>query len=172
MRATRLLYNGTEMSSTKCVHDSDRCLTTCVALCVRPYAANTGEKIEAADKVKTAGNGAYKSGNLHLASKKYDKALRYVEHDQSFSDEEKVASKALKLSLFLNAAAVALKRKSWRDAQSSAGKALEIEGANQKALYRRAQAAAEIEAGHGSVHAGAVALHYTRRNARIHQPNI
>jgi FK506-binding protein 4/5 len=37
-----------------------------------------------------------------------------VEHDQAFSDEEKVKSGALKLSLFLNAAAVALKRKDWR----------------------------------------------------------
>ena len=39
---------------------------------------------------------------------------RCVEHDQAFSDEEKVKSGALKLSLFLNAAAVALKRKDWR----------------------------------------------------------
>jgi FK506-binding protein 4/5 len=40
---------------------------------------------------------------------------------------------------------VALKQKDWRKAQSSAGKALEIEMSNEKALYRRAQAAAEIE---------------------------
>lgn len=103
------------------------------------------EKIAAAEKVKTAGNDAYKAGRLALASKKYEKALRYVEHDQSFDDEEKVQTKALKLSLFLNVAAVALKQKDWRAAQSKAGKALEIQGSNEKALFRRAQAAAEIE---------------------------
>ena len=109
------------------------------------YAMNTPEKIEAAEKVKGAGNEAYKAGKLALASKKYDKALRYVEYDQSFTDDEKVKSKALKLSLHLNSAAVALKQKEWRRAMQSAGKALDIEMANEKALYRRAQAAAEVE---------------------------
>jgi hypothetical protein len=33
----------------------------------------------------------------------------------------------------------------WRKAQTQAGKALDIEGSNEKALYRRAQAAVEVE---------------------------
>ena len=61
---------------------------------VGPCPQNTPEKIEAADKVKLAGNLFYKAGKLALAMTKYDKALRYVEHDQSFGDDEKVQTKA------------------------------------------------------------------------------
>ena len=37
---------------------------------------STAEKLEACEKVKAAGNDAYKSGKLELAFKKYDKAMR------------------------------------------------------------------------------------------------
>eukprot|EP00227_Mantoniella_beaufortii_P019262 CAMPEP_0197577874 /NCGR_PEP_ID=MMETSP1326-20131121/2329_1 /TAXON_ID=1155430 /ORGANISM="Genus nov. species nov., Strain RCC2288" /LENGTH=643 /DNA_ID=CAMNT_0043140997 /DNA_START=76 /DNA_END=2007 /DNA_ORIENTATION=- len=109
------------------------------------YAMGNPEKLEAAEKAKAAGNEAYKAGRLTIAQRKYDKALKHVEHDSGFTDDEKVKSKALKLSLYLNAAAVALKAKEWAGALKSAGEALKIEGSNEKALYRHAQAAVELE---------------------------
>ena len=109
------------------------------------YAMNNAEKIEAAEKYKSSGNDAYKGGNFKRATKKYEAALKYVEHDSSFSDEEKHASKKLKLSLNLNAAAVAIKQKSWTTARKSSQKALDIESSNEKALYRHAQASMELQ---------------------------
>lgn len=109
------------------------------------WSMNNAEKIEAAEKYKTSGNDAYKGGKFARATKKYDAALKFVEMDESFSDEEKQASKKLKLSLNLNSAAVAIKTKSWMSARKSSEKALAIEGSNEKALYRFAQAAMELQ---------------------------
>lgn len=109
------------------------------------YAMNNAEKLEAAEKYKDSGNAAYQGGNFARATKKYATALTYVEHDSQFSDEEKQASKKLKLSLNLNAAAVSLKTKSWAAARKSSQKALDLEGSNEKALYRCAQASMELQ---------------------------
>jgi len=109
------------------------------------YSMNTEEKMEAAEKYKESGNAAYKDGHFVRATKKYAAALKYVEHDSNFSDVEKQASKKLKLSLNLNAAAVSLKTQSWVAARKSSQKALEIEGSNEKALYRCAQASLELQ---------------------------
>ena len=109
------------------------------------YAMSNRERVDAGERAKAAGNDAYKAGKLSLASHKYDKALRFVEYDQSFSDEEKAETKKMKLSLYLNGAAVALKTREYAKATASATKALGIDAANEKALYRRAQAAAESE---------------------------
>ena len=106
------------------------------------YAMSNRERVDAGERAKAAGNDAYKAGKLSLASHKYDKALRFVEYDQSFSDEEKAETKKMKLSLYLNGAAVALKTREYAKATASATKALGIDAANEKALYRRAQAAA------------------------------
>ena len=109
------------------------------------WSMTNGERVEAGEATKAAGNDAYKAGKLELAERKYDKALRFVEHDQSFSDDEKKETKKIKLSLYLNGAAVSLKRKKWKDASESAGKALDLDAGNEKALYRRAQAFVEVE---------------------------
>jgi hypothetical protein len=109
------------------------------------WSMTNGERVEMGEATKAAGNDAYKAGKLELAKRKYDKALRFVEHDQSFSDDEKKETKKIKLSLYLNGAAVALKLKNWKDASESAGKALDLDAGNEKALYRRAQAFVETE---------------------------
>ncbi|KAL2933041.1 Peptidyl-prolyl cis-trans isomerase FKBP62 [Bienertia sinuspersici] len=75
---------------------------------------NTEEKIEAAGKKKEEGNALFKAGKYVRASKRYEKAVKYIEYDSSFSDEEKKQAKVLKV--------------------------LEMESMNVKALYRRAQA--------------------------------
>ncbi|KAI3801170.1 hypothetical protein L1987_29273 [Smallanthus sonchifolius] len=101
---------------------------------------NTQEKIEAAGKKKEEGNSLFKAGKYSKASKRYEKAAKYIEYDSSFGDEEKKQAKALKVLCNLNNAACKLKLKDYKQAEKLCTKVLEIESKNVKALYRRAQA--------------------------------
>ncbi|CAL5424860.1 unnamed protein product [Camellia sinensis] len=101
---------------------------------------NTQEKIEAAGKKKEEGNALFKAGKYAKASKRYEKAAKYIEHDTSFSDGEKKQAKALKVTCNLNDAACKLKLKEYKQAEKLCTKVLELESSNVKALYRRAQA--------------------------------
>ncbi|KAL9237859.1 hypothetical protein vseg_012357 [Gypsophila vaccaria] len=101
---------------------------------------STPEKIEAATKKKEEGNALFKAGKYERASKRYEKAVSYIEYDTSFEDEEKKHAKALKISCNLNDAACKLKLKDYKKAEKLCTKVLELDGNNVKALYRRAQA--------------------------------
>ncbi|XP_076902291.1 peptidyl-prolyl cis-trans isomerase FKBP62-like isoform X1 [Bidens hawaiensis] len=101
---------------------------------------NTQEKIEAAGKKKEEGNLWFKAGKYLKASKRYEKAAKYIEYDTSFSDEEKKQAKTLKVSCNLNNAACKLKLKDYKQAEKLCTKVLESDSGNVKALYRRAQA--------------------------------
>ncbi|CAI9107345.1 OLC1v1006676C1 [Oldenlandia corymbosa var. corymbosa] len=101
---------------------------------------NTQEKIEAAGRKKEEGNALFKAGKYARASKRYEKAAKFIEYDTSFSEEEKRQSKALKISCNLNNAACKLKLKEYKEAVKLCTKVLELETTNVKALYRRAQA--------------------------------
>ncbi|GFP93515.1 peptidyl-prolyl cis-trans isomerase fkbp62 [Phtheirospermum japonicum] len=101
---------------------------------------NTEEKIEAAGKKKEEGNVLFKAGKYVRASKRYEKAAKYIEYDTSFSEDEKKQSKALKVTCNLNNAACKLKLKDYKQAEKLCTKVLELESTNVKALYRRAQA--------------------------------
>ncbi|XP_050205804.1 peptidyl-prolyl cis-trans isomerase FKBP62-like [Mercurialis annua] len=101
---------------------------------------NTQEKIEAAGRKKEEGNVLFKAGKYDRASKRYDKAVKYIEYDTSFSEEEKKQAKALKVACNLNYAACRLKLKQYKEAEKLCTKVLELESRNVKALYRRAQA--------------------------------
>lgn len=101
---------------------------------------NTTEKIQASREKKEQGNSLFKVGKYQRAAKKYDKAAKYIEHDNSFSAEEKKQSKVLKVSCNLNHAACCLKLKDFKEAVKLCSKVLELESQNVKALYRRAQA--------------------------------
>lgn len=105
---------------------------------------NTQEKIEAAGKKKEEGNVLFKAGKYERASKRYDKAAKYIEYDSSFSEEEKKLSKTLKIASYLNNAACKLKLKEYKDAEKLCTKVLDIESTNVKALYRRAQASMQL----------------------------
>ncbi|GMY32134.1 peptidyl-prolyl cis-trans isomerase FKBP62-like [Fagus crenata] len=87
---------------------------------------NTQEKIEAAGKKK----------GTHCSRL----AVRFIEYDSSFSDEEKQQTKVLKITCNLNNAACKLKLKDYKQAEKLCTKVLELDGMNVKALYRRAQA--------------------------------
>ncbi|KAH9621805.1 hypothetical protein KSS87_008365 [Heliosperma pusillum] len=101
---------------------------------------STPEKIEAAGKKKEEGNVLFKAGKYVRASKRYEKAVKYIEYDTSFSDEEKKQCKTLKVSCNLNNAACKLKLKDYKAAEKLCTKVLELDSVNVKALYRRAQA--------------------------------
>ncbi|KAK4585610.1 hypothetical protein RGQ29_023031 [Quercus rubra] len=101
---------------------------------------NTQEKIEAAGKKKEEGNALFKVGKYERASKRYEKAVRFIEYDSSFSDVEKQQAKVLKITCNLNNAACKLKLNDFKQAEKLCTKVLEVDSKNVKALYRRAQA--------------------------------
>ncbi|GFZ13341.1 rotamase FKBP 1 [Actinidia rufa] len=101
---------------------------------------NTEEKIEAAGKKKEEGNTLFKAGKYIRASKRYEKAVKYIEYDSSFSEDEKKQAKVLKVTCNLNDAACKLKLKDYKQAEKLCTKVLELDSRNVKALYRRAQA--------------------------------
>ncbi|XAR60924.1 Peptidylprolyl isomerase [Bertholletia excelsa] len=101
---------------------------------------NTQEKIEGAGNKKEEGNALFKAGKYLRASKRYEKAAKYIEYDSSFDEEEKKQAKALKVTCNLNNAACKLKLKEYKEAEKLCTKVLELESRNVKALYRRAQA--------------------------------
>ncbi|XP_021745836.1 70 kDa peptidyl-prolyl isomerase-like [Chenopodium quinoa] len=98
------------------------------------------EKIEACEKKKQEGNALFKAGKFWLASKKYEKAVKCIEFNHNFSDEEKQQTKALLSSCNLNNAACKLKLEDYVGAATLCTKVLEIDQVNTKALFRRAQA--------------------------------
>lgn len=91
-------------------------------------------------KKKEEGNALFKAGKYARASKRYEKAAKFIEYDTNFSEEEKKQSKALKITCNLNNAACKLKLKDYKQAEKLCTKVLELDSANVKALYRRAQA--------------------------------
>ncbi|KAA8548336.1 hypothetical protein F0562_000020 [Nyssa sinensis] len=101
---------------------------------------STQEKIEGAGKKKEEGNALFKAGKYERASKRYEKAVKFIEYDSSFSEEEKQQTKVLKVTCNLNNAACKLKLKDYKQAEKLCTKVLEIDSRNVKALYRRAQA--------------------------------
>ncbi|KAL5213803.1 hypothetical protein ABZP36_002955 [Zizania latifolia] len=105
---------------------------------------SNAEKIESAAKKKDEGNVWFKMGKYAKASRRYEKAAKYVEYDSSFSDDEKKQSKAVKVSSKLDNAACKLKQKEYKEAEKLCTKVLELESTNVKALYRRAQAYIEL----------------------------
>ncbi|XP_021669185.2 peptidyl-prolyl cis-trans isomerase FKBP62 [Hevea brasiliensis] len=101
---------------------------------------NTQEKIEAAGKKKEEGNVLFKAGKYERASRRYEKAVNFIEYDSSFSEEEKQQTRALKITCKLNNVACKLKLKDYKQAEKLCTKVLELDSRNVKALYRRAQA--------------------------------
>ncbi|XP_058736849.1 peptidyl-prolyl cis-trans isomerase FKBP62-like [Vicia villosa] len=105
---------------------------------------STEEKIEVAGKKKEEGNVLFKAGKYERASKRYEKAVKNIEYDSSFSEEERKLSKTLKIASYLNNAACKLKLKEYKDAERLCTKVLDIESTNVKGLYRRAQASMQL----------------------------
>ncbi|KAG6641122.1 hypothetical protein CIPAW_09G051100 [Carya illinoinensis] len=104
----------------------------------------TEEKIEACERKKNDGNVLFEAGKFWRASRKYEKAAKYVEFDHAFTDDEKSTANALWLSCNLNSAACKLKLGEYLEASKLCTKVLESDPYNVKALYRRSQAFLKI----------------------------
>ncbi|PWA82088.1 FKBP-type peptidyl-prolyl cis-trans isomerase domain-containing protein [Artemisia annua] len=100
----------------------------------------TPEKIETCGRKKEEGNTIFKKQKYERASKRYEKALSFIEYDSAFSEEEKQQAKVLKISCNLNNAACKLKLRDYKQVVKLCTKVLDADSKNVKALYRRAQA--------------------------------
>ncbi|XP_059298086.1 70 kDa peptidyl-prolyl isomerase-like [Lycium ferocissimum] len=101
---------------------------------------DTKEKLEACEKIKNEGNVLFKDGKFQCASRKYEKASKFIQFDHSFNEDEKCRAKTLRLSCYLNDAACKLKMGEHQEASKLCSKVIEYEPCNVKALFRRAQA--------------------------------
>lgn len=136
---------------------------TAFTKCKERWEMNNAEKLAAAQARKEKGNAAYKAGRIARAVRQYaaayDNANSINERDMaphpvstaassSSSSEEGgltnaqilAQAKEVKKAASLNLAAAALKQANWGEAVKQASKVLEVDPANVKALYRRAQA--------------------------------
>eukprot|EP01026_Neomeris_dumetosa_P027847 TRINITY_DN225_c1_g1_i1.p1 TRINITY_DN225_c1_g1~~TRINITY_DN225_c1_g1_i1.p1 ORF type:complete len:578 (+),score=125.51 TRINITY_DN225_c1_g1_i1:85-1818(+) len=104
------------------------------------YEMDNIEKIVAAKELKIKGNELFKQGKWQRAAKQYEKAIKLIEYDSTFSPEEQADAKEVRKSTHLNLAASLLKLEQWKEALKNCDKVLEKESDNVKALYRRAQA--------------------------------
>ncbi|CAN6554292.1 unnamed protein product [Malus baccata var. baccata] len=109
-------------------------------LAVVPPNSTVNYEVELVSFEKEEGNALFKAGKYARASKRYEKAVKYIDYDTSFGEEEKKQAKVLKVACNLNDAACKLKLKDYKQAEKLCTKVLELEGRNVKALYRRAQA--------------------------------
>ncbi|XP_049931515.1 peptidyl-prolyl cis-trans isomerase FKBP65-like isoform X2 [Nymphaea colorata] len=98
------------------------------------------EKIEYAGRRKEEGNAYFKAGKYERASLRFDMAVKYVEFESTFSEEQKKIGKFFKVTCSLNNAACKLKLKKYREAAKLCTNVLKLESQNVKALFRRAQA--------------------------------
>ncbi|TXG60926.1 hypothetical protein EZV62_012289 [Acer yangbiense] len=131
---------GVVSAAALCLHSLSASFDIASGVEKESWDMSTPEKIEAAGKKKEDGNALFKAGKYARAAKRYEKAVKYIEYDSSFGEEEKKQAKALKVACNLNDAACKLKLKEYKQAEKLCTKVLELESRNVKALYRRAQA--------------------------------
>uniref|UniRef100_A0A7S0TH66 Peptidylprolyl isomerase n=2 Tax=Hemiselmis andersenii TaxID=464988 RepID=A0A7S0TH66_HEMAN len=105
------------------------------------------ERFGMAEKNKGEGNELFKDGNCKFAAERYVKALghlaKLVHIESTMKEEDFAQAKALKLTCYNNLAQCFLKLEAWSKAADNCSAALELDGANAKALFRRAQALVE-----------------------------
>ncbi|XP_071690227.1 peptidyl-prolyl cis-trans isomerase FKBP65-like isoform X2 [Rutidosis leptorrhynchoides] len=100
----------------------------------------TQEKIETSGRKKEEGNNLFIKQKYERASKRYEKALSFIEYDSAFSEVEKQQARVLRISCNLNNAVCKLKLGDYKLAVNICTKVLNFDSKNVKALYRRAQA--------------------------------
>lgn len=104
-----------------------------------------GEKFAFAEEKKNEGNAFVAGGKHRRAVRVYARGLKAVEHDSGMADDYKRKVKALKATIHSNTALCHLKLGDLQPAAQSSKKALELDGGNIKALFRRAQALSGLE---------------------------
>lgn len=103
------------------------------------------EQLHASDKYREQGNELFKAGDLARAVRRYQTALKAVESEYELKeDAQKALGKTKKVLANSNLAAVYLKQGNFKEAAESAGKAIELDSSNVKALFRRGSAFVEL----------------------------
>eukprot|EP01025_Chloroclados_australasicus_P048566 TRINITY_DN5505_c0_g1_i1.p1 TRINITY_DN5505_c0_g1~~TRINITY_DN5505_c0_g1_i1.p1 ORF type:complete len:587 (-),score=135.63 TRINITY_DN5505_c0_g1_i1:292-2052(-) len=98
------------------------------------------EKVVISKELKIQGNALYKEAKWKRAAKKYDKAIKLIEYDTQFDQDEQKEAREVRKSVHLNLAACLLKEQDWKEVVKNCDKVLDKDSENVKALYRRAQA--------------------------------
>lgn len=101
---------------------------------------NTVEKLEQSGIVKEKGTLYFKEGKYKQASVQYKRIVSWLEHESGLSPEDETKAKALQLAAHLNLAMCFLKLQEPNQALENCDKALELDGSNEKALFRRGEA--------------------------------
>ncbi|CAG8461826.1 7598_t:CDS:2 [Funneliformis mosseae] len=137
----------------------------------------TAEKLtEIAQTVKNIGNDYFKKGDQINASKKYAKAIRYLNEKPVFEEDEKDLEKifySLRITCYLNKAACALKLRDWKAAFEDTTIVLKMspehlsEKDKAKALYRRGSAEAGMNEEEAAIKDLQKALDFNPQDAAI-----
>lgn len=101
---------------------------------------NSNEKLEQSAIVKEKGTQYFKEGKYKQASVQYKRIVSWLEHETGLAEEEEQKAKALRLAAYLNLAMCYLKLLEPSAAKENCDKALELDKANEKALFRRGEA--------------------------------
>ncbi|KAL7985235.1 hypothetical protein Chor_003805 [Crotalus horridus] len=101
---------------------------------------DTKEKLEQAAIVKEKGTVYFKEGKYLQAVIQYGKIVSWLEMEYGLSERESKASESLLLAAFLNLAMCYLKLREYTKAIEYCNKALALDQANEKGLYRRGEA--------------------------------
>ena len=100
---------------------------------------DAAEMMEAALAFKEKGNAYFKKRNYEMAVSKYSKAVKYLEFDSKYTEDEKAEARKVKSACWNNEAQCGLKTKDFLAARKACDKVLKQDSQNIKALYRRAQ---------------------------------
>ncbi|KAL0622605.1 Peptidyl-prolyl cis-trans isomerase FKBP5 [Plecturocebus cupreus] len=101
---------------------------------------DTKEKLEQAAIVKEKGTLYFKGGKYVQAVIQYGKIVSWLEMEYGLSEKESKASESFLLAAFLNLAMCYLKLREYTKAVECCDKALGLDSANEKGLYRRGEA--------------------------------
>ncbi|ELK33795.1 Peptidyl-prolyl cis-trans isomerase FKBP5 [Myotis davidii] len=101
---------------------------------------DTKEKLEQAAIVKEKGTVYFKGGKYLQAVIQYGKIVSWLEMEYGLSEKESKASESFLLAAFLNLAMCYLKLREYTKAVECCDKALGLDSANEKGLYRRGEA--------------------------------
>ncbi|XP_057350236.1 peptidyl-prolyl cis-trans isomerase FKBP5 isoform X1 [Manis pentadactyla] len=101
---------------------------------------DTKEKLEQAAIVKEKGTVYFKGGKYMQAVIQYGKIVSWLEMEYGLSEKESKASESFLLAAFLNLAMCYLKLREYSKAVECCDKALGLDSASEKGLYRRGEA--------------------------------
>ncbi|CAL8376135.1 unnamed protein product [Arctogadus glacialis] len=101
---------------------------------------NTVEKLEQSGVVKEKGTQYFKEGKYKQATVQYKRIVTWLESESALGEEDELKAKALRLAAHLNLAMCYLKIQEAGQALENCDKALLLDEANEKALFRKGEA--------------------------------